>query len=99
MTEALDERVLVWAPRGRDGALAVQLLHKHGFVATAVGSLRELCEEIERGSGCAILTGFFKAELAQFLTPELSELGRRIIETCLEDGSVADYEALTPMYL
>ncbi|WP_084130749.1 DUF4914 family protein [Demequina sp. NBRC 110055] len=48
--------------------------------------------------GCAILTGFFKAELARFLTPDLSDLGRRIIETCLADGGVEDYEALTPMY-
>jgi hypothetical protein len=50
-------------------------------------------------AGCAILSGFFRSELAQFLTPELSDLGRAIIETCLADGSVEDYEALTPMYL
>ncbi|MDE0573275.1 DUF4914 family protein [Demequina sp. B12] len=49
-------------------------------------------------AGCAILTGFFKAELQQFLTPELSDLGRAIIETCMNDGTVEDYEALTPMY-
>ncbi len=50
-------------------------------------------------AGCRILTGFFKAELAQFLTPELSDLGRRIIETCLADGRVEVSAALTPMYL
>ncbi|WP_297083243.1 DUF4914 family protein [uncultured Demequina sp.] len=50
-------------------------------------------------AGCRILTGFFKAELEQFLTPDLSDLGRRIIDTCLADGRVEDYEALTPMYL
>jgi len=50
-------------------------------------------------AGCAILTGFFKAELQKFLTDGLDPLGRQIIETCLNDGSVADYEALTPMYL
>ncbi|MFW7414923.1 DUF4914 family protein [Demequina sp. SO4-18] len=49
--------------------------------------------------GCRILTGFFKSELAQFLTPDLSDLGRRIIDTCLADGTVEDYEALTPTYL
>lgn len=49
--------------------------------------------------GCAILSGFFRSELTQFLTDDLSPLGRRVIETCLADGSVEDYEALTPMYL
>ncbi len=50
-------------------------------------------------AGCQILTGFFKSELKQFVTPDLSDLGRRIIETCLADGSVEDYEELTPTYL
>jgi len=49
-------------------------------------------------AGCAILTGFFKAELAQFLTDDLDPLGRQIIDACMRDGSVDDYEALTPMY-
>ncbi|WP_296664870.1 DUF4914 family protein [Demequina sp.] len=49
--------------------------------------------------GCAILTGFFKAELRQFLSEDIDPLGRQIIETCLRDGSVEEYEALTPMYL
>ncbi len=50
-------------------------------------------------AGAAILTGFFKSELQQFLTDELDPLGRQIIEVCLRDGTVEDYEALTPMYL
>jgi hypothetical protein len=49
--------------------------------------------------GAAILTGFFKVELAKFLSDELDPLGRKIIEVCLNDGTVADYESLTPMYL
>ena len=49
-------------------------------------------------AGCAILTGFFKAELTQFLAEDLDPLGREIIEVCMRDGSVEDYEALTPMY-
>ncbi|HZJ39542.1 MAG TPA: DUF4914 family protein, partial [Demequina sp.] len=49
--------------------------------------------------GCAILTGFFKAELGQFLTDDLDPLGRQIIEVCMRDGNLEDYEALTPMYL
>lgn len=50
-------------------------------------------------AGCAILTGFFKSELRQFLTPDLDPLGRQIIELCMRDAAVEEYEALTPMYL
>jgi len=39
--------------------------------------------------GAKILTEFFHAEIKQFLQPELSDTGRRIIEYCLEGG--ADY--------
>lgn len=49
-------------------------------------------------AGAAILTEFFKDELRQFLTDELDPLGREIIETCLRDGTVEDYEKLTPMF-
>jgi hypothetical protein len=49
--------------------------------------------------GAKILTGFFKAELAQFLTDDLDPLGRKIIELCMRDANVEEYEALTPMYL
>jgi hypothetical protein len=44
--------------------------------------------------GAKILTGFFKDQLPQYLTPELSDLGRKIIEVCLNDGTVKDYESL-----
>lgn len=44
--------------------------------------------------GAAILTEFFRKELEQYLTPDLSELGRRIIETCLNNGTIEDYEKL-----
>ncbi len=48
-------------------------------------------------AGAKIVTDFFKSELQQFLTDELDPLGRAIIEVCLRDGSVEDYEALTPL--
>lgn len=48
-------------------------------------------------AGAKILTDFFKEELKQFLTDELDPLGREIIETVLNDGSVADFDALTPL--
>ena len=41
--------------------------------------------------GAKILTDFFKSELKQFLKPGLNELGRKIIECCLNDGTVQDY--------
>ena len=47
-------------------------------------------------AGAAILTDFFKREVKKFLTPDLSTLGRRIIDVCLNDGCVADYFALIP---
>ncbi len=46
--------------------------------------------------GAEILTKFFYKELEQYRTPELSELGHRIIETCLNNGSLDDYEKLIP---
>ncbi|MBD3373598.1 DUF4914 family protein, partial [candidate division KSB1 bacterium] len=44
--------------------------------------------------GAAILKNFFHEQLPQFLEEDLSALGRQIIECCLDDGTVADYEAL-----
>ena len=44
--------------------------------------------------GAQILVNFFNEQLPQYLVPEMSDLGRRIIETCLENGSVTDYEKL-----
>lgn len=48
-------------------------------------------------AGARIITDFFKAELQQYLTDELDPLGRQIIEVCLRDGTIEDYEALTPL--
>jgi hypothetical protein len=44
--------------------------------------------------GAEILNAFFCRELREFLHPDLSPLGRKIIECCLQGGAVADYEAL-----
>jgi len=49
--------------------------------------------------GAAIINAFFKSELEQYLTDDLDPLGRAIIEVVLKDGSVEDYEALTPMHI
>ena len=50
-------------------------------------------------AGAKILTDFFKEELQQYLTDDLDPLGRQIIECCLNDGTLEDYLALTPMKL
>ncbi len=46
-------------------------------------------------TGAAQLTEFFKQELSIYNTPNLSREGRRIIECCLDDGSVPEYEDLS----
>ncbi|MCX7848401.1 MAG: DUF4914 family protein [bacterium] len=47
-------------------------------------------------AGAAYLTRFFHDCMQYFLHPELAPEGRRIIECCLDGGSVTDYEALLP---
>ncbi len=44
--------------------------------------------------GATILRNFFHEHARQFLEPDLLPLGRRIIECCLDDGTVEDYERL-----
>jgi len=46
--------------------------------------------------GAAMLIEFFTKELQQYRKPELSELGHRIIEVCLNGGTVEEYEKLIP---
>lgn len=47
-------------------------------------------------AGAAQLQAFFAEQLAKFLEPDLDPLGRRIIDCCLEGGSVEDYARLLP---
>ncbi len=42
-------------------------------------------------AGAKILSDFFKSELAQFNTPEMCDLGRKIIDICMRDGSLQEY--------
>lgn len=46
--------------------------------------------------GAAILYDFFRQELKLYLEPDLNPLGRQIIECCLDNGSLQDYETLIP---
>ena len=43
-------------------------------------------------AGARILTEFFHEQIRKFLQPDLHPLGRGIIERCLSDGAVEDYE-------
>lgn len=47
-------------------------------------------------AGADILTNFFKRELGQFLTPDLDELGRKIITSFLNDESIEELSAIMP---
>jgi len=48
-------------------------------------------------AGAEKLYEFFRNELQKYLTPDLHPTGRRIIETCLNGGSVEDYLEIIPM--
>ncbi|MBN1416442.1 MAG: DUF4914 family protein [Bacteroidales bacterium] len=49
-------------------------------------------------AGANILYDFFKKELQQYLTPELSSVGRRIIDACISGATVEDYNVIIPMH-
>jgi len=48
-------------------------------------------------AGAGILFDFFKQELPKYQTAELNPTGQRIIETCLNGGTIDDYLELIPM--
>ncbi len=48
-------------------------------------------------AGAAELTEFFKSELKQYLQPGLMETGRKIIEACLNNATLDEYNAIVPM--
>ena len=68
----MDRRLLVLAPTGRDARLATEVLAGHGFLAERCGSAEELCAEIRRGAGAAIVAG-----------EALNPLARRLLLDCL----------------
>jgi hypothetical protein len=46
--------------------------------------------------GMEILRQFFHEQLREFQVPDLQPLGREIIECCLSNGTLSDYERLIP---
>lgn len=62
----------------------------------------QVYKQVEMGvegydAGAEILYDFFKKELKKYLTPDLSETGRKIIEACLADATIEEYNAIIPM--
>lgn len=51
-----DLRVLVLAPRGRDGAVVRQVLDAHGLASQSFASLDELVKALRHGAGLAFVT-------------------------------------------
>jgi hypothetical protein len=47
-------------------------------------------------AGAKMLTAFFKKEIRKFLVPELKPLGKRIIDSCLNDARVVDFYNFIP---
>jgi PAS domain S-box-containing protein len=54
-TDPRGELVLVLAPTGRDGRLIAEELVRHDFVAMTCSTLDQLCNEIEAGTGMAVM--------------------------------------------
>lgn len=57
----------------------------------------ELQREVQEegyDAGAEILMEFFHRMLNEFMSPELDDLGKRIIECCMDNGTVEDYERL-----
>lgn len=48
-------------------------------------------------AGAEILYAFFRRCLPDYLDSDLDPLGRKIIECCLDNGSLNDYEAMIPV--
>ncbi len=52
----MDDRVLILAPRGRDAAIAADLLRRHDVLAEVVPDLRSLVVELRRGVAAVLVT-------------------------------------------
>lgn len=48
-------------------------------------------------AGAHLLYEFFREQLMKYYKPELSKMGREIIEICLNGGSIEDYIRILPM--
>src|SRR6478672_10957135 len=51
----MNNSVLVLAPHGRDAAVAVELMHRHGIAAKSCDTLQALAHCLEQGAGAALV--------------------------------------------
>lgn len=75
-------------------------LHVEGRMVARIFMHVEVQPEVgEEGydKGAAQLYDFFRQCLPDFLSPDLDPLGRQIIECCLDNGTLEDYEAFIHM--
>jgi signal transduction histidine kinase len=94
-----EERVLVLAPLGRDGALIASSLGRSGIAAEAVAAMTDLVHAIDQGIGAAVLTeealhGSALEVLAAALArqPAWSDLPLVILTTREETRSAATWD-------
>jgi len=62
-------------------------------------NLEDILEKLHSSADITALTGYkklFKKEISQYLTPEMTPLGTKIIEACLNDAKVEDYYNFIP---
>ncbi|MCA9230550.1 MAG: DUF4914 family protein, partial [Planctomycetales bacterium] len=82
--------LLGWIPK----QIVVEGTHVPHFLLRVEHQEEVGCEAYDRGS--EYLYSFFRGELEKFLEPDLSPLGRQIIECCLQGGTVEQYSELLP---
>ena len=55
MIPSLSERALILAPRGRDAAVAADMLHETGIVTVVCRDIPALIARLEEGAGFALV--------------------------------------------
>ena len=54
--ERVDDRILIFAPVGKDAPLTLDVLNRAGLKGTVCSAVSSLCDEFLRGASCIILT-------------------------------------------
>ena len=54
--DAIDERVLIFTPTGRDASLTQKIFTEMGFTSAICKSMKEFCLEMGNGAGAALMT-------------------------------------------
>ena len=77
----------------------IPIIHTQQYtngLGTTIPELKELLESeaVEKIEFSCFKCGGFKEELKKFLVPDLIPKGRQIIECCLDNGTVQDYDRL-----